>query len=397
MYPHTACPSLDRHTDRSFSRSLPPVSRRTVSTLFSSLCLIGAACAFPSTGAAQHYKQTNLISDVAGVAPTTDTNLVNPWGLSRSATSPWWVADNGNGLSTLNDGAGAKLALVVTIPSAAGGTVWGSPTGTVANSSADFALAAGQPARFLFVTEDGTVSGWNPTTDATHAVIKVNNSGKAVYKGMTLGQRAGANFIYAANFHAGTIDLFDKNFAPVTLPAGAFVDPRVPKGYAPFNVESLGGKIAVAYAKQDKAMIDHVDGPGRGFVTLFDTDGKLLLRLRSGHWMNAPWGLALAPADFGKFSNSILVGQFGSGHIVAFDPVTGKIRGWLRGEGRRPLSIDGLWALSFGNGAGAGPVNTLYFTAGIKDQTHGLLGTITPIATPPAAAHAEDENELDGD
>lgn len=373
---------------------LQPAPRQGLAKGVASLCIVGAALSLSTTVSAQHYKKTNLISDVPGLAANTDANLINPWGLSRSATSPWWVSDNNTGVSTLNDGTGAKIPLVVTIPPAPGWPAPGSPTGTVANSSADFEVAPGQPARFLFVTEDGTVSAWNPTTNLNNAIIKVNRAGKAVYKGMTLGQRAGANFIYAANFRAGTIDVFDKAFAPVSLARGAFADPWLPQGYAPFNVENLGGKIAVAYARQDRAKIDEIDGPGRGFVTIYDTDGKLLLRLRSGPWMNAPWGLVQTPADFGLFSNSILVGQFGSGQIVAFDPTTGAFKGWLRGESRRPLTISGLWALSFGNGAAAGPANTLYFTAGIEDQMHGLLGTLTPLPT--VAPQDEGDSEIDG-
>lgn len=324
-----------------------------------------------------HYVQTNLVSDVAGTAAATDAHLVNPWGLSRSATSPWWVSDNGTGLSTLYNGAGAVQSLVVTVPNVAGVKDPAAPTGTVFNGVAtDFLVAANQPAHFLFATEGGTIAGWN---SGANAVIMVNNSGKAVYKGLALAANNGANFLYAANFQAGTIDVFDHAFKPVALAADAFKDPKLPDGYAPFNVQSIGGAIYVAFAKTEAGSVDEVHGPGKGFVDVFSPAGVLQKRLRWGAWFNAPWGIALAPANFGRFSNLILVGQFGSGKIAAFDPKTGEFRGMVRGEHGRPLIIEGLWALSFGNGAGAGPVNTLFFTAGIDDEAHGLFGTITPV------------------
>jgi uncharacterized protein (TIGR03118 family) len=333
-------------------------------TVVMTLCL--------STNAfAQHYQQTNLVSDVPGLALHTDAHLVNPWGLARSATSPWWVADNGTGVSTLYNGAGGILSLVVTIPVPPGGTPPSKPTGTVFNGSSDF---LGD--RFIFVTEDGTISGWS---GGTSAVLRVNQSGSAIYKGVSIAQNSGANFLYAANFHAGTVDVFDANYMPVTLAPGAFSDPRIPAGFAPFNVQNIAGRLFVTFAKQDEDMEDEVDGPGLGFVDAFDAGGNLLMRLRTGRWMNAPWGVALAPSDFGKVSNLLLVGQFGSGQIATFDPLTGNFQGLLRGVHGQPLTIDGLWALSFGNGAAAGPTNTLFFTAGIDDEQHGLFGTITPI------------------
>lgn len=345
--------------------------------------LVGTA----TTASAQHrYQQTNLISDVAGAAAATDANLVNPWGLSRSATSPWWSANNGTGTSSLYNGLGVKQALVVTIPPAAGLTGPSTPTGTVFNGSSDFQVGlpgTNQPARFLFVTEEGTLAGWNPGANPTVAITKVDWSSQgAVYKGLALGQIGTANYLYAANFHSGKIDVFDATFTPVNLGAAAFWDPHVPKGYAPFNVQAIGDKIFVTYAKQDKEKIDEVVGPGRGFVTAFTTNGVLSMRLKWGPWFNAPWGVALAPADFGRFSNMILVGQFGSGKIVAFDAVTGKFRGIMRGENHRAVRIEGLWALSFGNGANAGPLNSLYFTAGTDDEAHGLFGTLTSLPDP---------------
>jgi uncharacterized protein (TIGR03118 family) len=343
------------------------------------LLAIVATLSLSRSVSAQHYQQTNLVSDIPGLAVTTDPNLVNPWGLSRSETSPWWVADNGTGVSTLYNGSGQIVPLVVTIPPPPGGTPPSTPTGTVANVSSDFNIAPERPALFLFVTEDGTISGWNPMVNPTNAVIVVNNSGSAIYKGMTIAQREGANLLYTANFFGGTVDVFDANFVPVNLGAGAFTDPSIPEGFAPFNVQNINETIYVTFAKQDAAKADEVDGPGLGFVDAFDTSGNLLLRFNSGHWMNAPWGVALAPSDFGKLSNRLLVGQFGSGQIATFDPDTGNFHGLLRGLHGQPLTIDGLWALAFGNGGAAGPTNTLFFTAGIDDEEHGLFGTITPV------------------
>ena len=348
----------------------PPLIQRF--TMVRTITLIvGITLGLSTSAIAQHYQQTNLVSDVPGLAATTDPNLVNPWGLARSSGSPWWVADNGTGLSTLYNGAGAIVPLVVTIPVPPGGTPPSAPTGIVFNGSADF-----QGARFIFVTEEGIVAGWSGGTSAD---LKVNNAGSAIYKGLAIAQNNGANYLYAANFFAGTIDVFDKDYLPVTLTAGAFSDPDIPQGFAPFNVQTIGDMIFVAFAKQDEEKEDEVAGPGLGYVDTFDASGNLLLRLRSGRWMNAPWGIALAPSDFGKFSNLLLVGQFGSGEIAAFDLKHGNFHGLVRTADGRPLAIEGLWALSFGNGANAGPTNTLFFTAGIDDEQHGLFGTITPI------------------
>jgi len=353
-------------TARSIARATPLVS------VVSLAAVLGLA---PSAWAQHFYQQTNLVSDVPGLAAVTHLPLVNPWGLTRSATSPWWVADNGAGVSTLYPGTGTPLGLVVTIPVGLGGTPPSTPTGTVFNgSTTDFLVDTGKPAHFLFVAEDGAISGWN---SGTSAVVKVDHTGSAVYKGVTLGQRSGANFLYAANFSSGMVEVYDGGFNWVNLGAHAFRDRFIPRGFAPFNVQNINGTIFVAFAKQDDQKHDEVAHPGFGFVDAFDTDGNLLMRLEHGFWFNAPWGLAVAPANFGKFSNLLLVGNFGSGKIAAFDPKHGRFRGMLRGDNRRPLSIDGLWALGFGNDAAAGPSTALFFTAGIDDEAHGLFGTIT--------------------
>jgi uncharacterized protein (TIGR03118 family) len=324
-----------------------------------------------------HYKQTNLVSDVEGLAANTDPNLVNPWGLTRSATSPWWVSDNGTGKSTLYNGAGLPRSLVVTVPPASGST----PTGTVSNGGPGFVVTQGLlsgPARFLFATEGGTISGWNPAVDPTNAVIAVDKAGSAIYKGMTLATVNNNTFLYVANFKSGQVEVYSSTWAETSAPGG-FADPLLPPGYAPFNVENIGGKIFVMFAKQGE-LPEEEEGRGLGYVDEFDGAGNLLLRLQHGPWLNAPWGVARSPAGFGQFSDNILVGNFGSGEIAAFDPATGEFRGRLLGP-RGTLVIPGLWAIAFGGGtANNGATTDLFFTAGIDDEEHGLFGILTAVA-----------------
>ena len=256
------------------------------------------------------YTQHNLVSDQAGVADHQDPNLVNAWGLDRSPTGPWWINTNGTGLSVVYNGSGAAFPaanpLVVTIPAPGGGT--SAPTGIVFNGSQDFQLATGKPAAFIFATEDGTISGWNPSVNATNALIMFDSKGGAVYKGIASGTLAdGSNVLFAANFHTGLVEMFDKTFAPVTLTTSAFHDPVIPAGYAPFNVQNVAGNIAVTYAKQDTDAHDEVDGPGMGFVDIFTPAGVLVRRLHHGPWMNAPWAVTVAPDDFGKLGKKFLV------------------------------------------------------------------------------------------
>ena len=352
-------------------------------------CLLLMLCAVIN---AQHYQQTNLVSDVPGLAQFPDPDLVNPWGLAASSASPWWVADNGTGLSTLYKGDGTKQGLVVTVATPPGDTDPATPTGIVFNGSSDFTLTddTTSAARFIFVTEDGTISGWR---SGTQSILKVNNSGLAIYKGVTIAQGGGANLLYVANFFTGSVDVFDTNYAPVTLAAGAFTDPTLPEGFAPFNVQNINGNVYVAFAKQDEEKEDEVAGRKLGYVDVFDGNGNLLQRIEHGPWMNAPWGLAMAPADFGKSSNTLLVGMFGSGQIATFDPVTGDFEGLLRDRHGKPIQIDGLWALQFGNGGSAGPTNTLFFTAGIDDEAHGLFGTVTPIPKNGAGDDDDDDDQ----
>lgn len=333
---------------------------------------------------ADQYNQTNLVSDVPGLAQITDPNLVNSWGIAHPPAGPWWVADNGMGVSTLYNGTGVPFPpgnpLIVTIPPPQGGSSPSTPTGIVFNSGSDFEVAPGKPAAFIFVTEDGTISAWNRTVDPNNATLKVDNSPGAVYKGATIAKKGNMNVLYVANFSGGTVDVFDTNFNKVTLTAGAFTDKRIPSGFAPFNVQNIEGKIFVSFAQQDAEKHDNTNGPGLGFVDIFDPDGNLLMRLKHGNWMDAPWGITLAPSDFGKFSEHLLIGNFGSGQIAAFDPESGNFNGFLNGLDGKPISIEGLWGLGFGNGANAGPVNSLFFAAGINDEQHGLFGTIKPVS-----------------
>lgn len=319
------------------------------------------------------------------VAPNQDSDLVNAWGLSRSSGSPWWVSDNGTGLSTLYDGTGIKQGLVVTIPTG-DPTVspTGTPTGTIFNgSSIDFLLAPGKPALFLFVTEDGTISGWNPGVNLTAAVIEVNEKGKSVFKGMAVAQvmngATSTTYLYVADFRKGRVQVYDTSFHHVPMSEERFNDDHIPEGYAPFNIYNIGGNLYVAFAEQDAAKHDEVDGLGRGYVDVFSPSGRLLQRLEHGPWFNGPWGLTLASSDFGLFSHDVLVGQFGSGEILAFDPVTGRFKGKLLDTSNQPITIDGLWALSFGNGGTAGAANSLYFTAGPNHESDGLFGKITAV------------------
>jgi uncharacterized protein (TIGR03118 family) len=337
----------------------------------------------PAQATSITFKQVNLVSDIPGLALSTDSDLVNPWGISHSATSPFWVSDNGKGVSTLYNGAGAKQALVVTIPPPAGsppGTT-AKPTGQVFNGTADFAVTNGTtsaPSRFIFATEDGTISGWNPTVDPTHAILAADNSAsEAIYKGLAIGANASGNFLYAANFHGGTIDVFDMNFQQVQL-AGSFSDPNIHRGFAPFNIQNLGGKLYVTYAKQDADGEDDVSGPGNGYVDIFDTNGNLLQRLASRGRLNSPWGLAFAPPSFGAFAGDLLVGNFGDGRINVVDPVSGEFLDQLRDANNRPITIDGLWGLLVGNGGNGGDVDKVYFTAGLNDEANGLFGSLAP-------------------
>jgi uncharacterized protein (TIGR03118 family) len=346
-------------------RAIHPRSRLGILLAVTSalvLALAGPAAAHGGGKGANVYKKRNLVSDIDGVARITDPNLVNPWGLSFGPATPAWVADNGKDVSTLYSG-GVNKSIPVIRPLVVG--VAGGPTGTVFNGTSGFKLN-GAPALFLFDTEGGQVLAWNSGTTAQ----VVATTPDAIYKGLAIA----GNLLYAANFHAGKIDVFNDAFAPTTVPGG-FTDPNLPKGFAPFNVQEIAGRIVVAYAKQDANAEDEEAGPGLGFVDVFDTSGHLIRRLISNGALNAPWGLALAPRHFGPFSGDLLVGNFGDGAINAYDPRTGAFEGTPMNKDGNPIKINGLWALRFGNGV-IGTPQTLLFTAGIGDEDHGLFGEI---------------------
>jgi len=383
------------------------------------------ACALimSATGFAQHYTQTNLVSNTSGVAPVTDPQLINPWGLSRASGSPWWISDQATGFSTLYNGPGVKQGLIVTIPPADPtnkSTPIGSPTGTIANGSqTDFLLAPGKPAAFLFSTIDGTIAGWNPNVavaqgaapPSTLAVTVVKTTDGSSFTGLTSAFVNGKRFLYTANFTKGRVDVYDSTFQAVTtskkhsgenfnnedeqgsFSEHSFVDERLPEHYVPFNVQAIGNDIVVTYALHEGSSPFETDGPGLGFVDVYTSNGQLLRRLQHGDWLNAPWGVALAPLDFGRFSHDLLIGQFAgggdtqsSGFIAAYDLATGNFDGLLEDASGKPLAINGIWSLSAGNVSPsnndpvAAPAAEIYFTAGPNHGSGGLFGYLTAVS-----------------
>ncbi len=310
------------------------------------------------------YIQHNLVSDISGLADYLDPNLVNPWGISSPPSGTFWIANNGTGTSTLYNSSGIPQALVVSLPSP-------NPTGQVFNANSSF---FGD--RFIFAAENGTISGWRSALTSSAALRVDNSASGAVYKGLTID----SNELFAANFSDGKIDVFSANYLPVVL--GGFLDPSLPVGYAPFNIQNIGGKLFVAYAMQDSTGKNELAGAGKGYVDVYDTNGNLLQSLITGGALNSPWSFALAPSDFGDFSNDLLVGNFGDGRINAFDPTTGVFRGVLANGFGNPLVIDGLKGITFGNGGTGGAKNELYFTAGINNGTDGLFGSLSVVSVP---------------
>jgi len=383
-----------------------------------STAIVLATLVIPTAALAQHYNQTNLVADQSTTATAAqyDPNLQNPWGLTRSPSSPWWVGDNNSGLSTLYNGAGAVQGLVVHIPGPKGTTLsnfTATPTGVVYNGTSSFGGS-----RFIFVTEDGTISAW---TSGTVAALEVDNSqipnaaNGAVYKGATIASHNGNLYLYVTNFRSGRVEIYDTNFKPVKFTqrdnefglsffgpflnddfSQPFEDFEIPRGFAPFNIQLIGGSLFVTYARQDSARHDDVAGAGLGFVDVYSTGGRLEMRLQHGPWFNSPWGAVWAPRDFGTFSNQVLIGNFGSGQIAAFDGFDGHFVGMMEDANSNPVTIDGLWSLVFGNSANgcpatppansglpkcgsAGPYNSLFFTAGPNAEKNGIFGTLTPV------------------
>src|SRR6476620_2497073 len=368
--------------------------------LFAALAALSAAIALSGTArpaaagggiATRSYVQTNLVSDIPGLAAHTDPNLKNPWGTAVGPGTPIWVSDNHAGVATLYDSAGNPQPLQVAIPAppSAGPGAVGAPDGQAFNTldpnSTDFVISKNEksgPAFFLFATEDGTIAGWNPNVDKANAVIAVDRSTAtdsagdvgANYKGLALVSTPQGKFIYATSFRFGRVDVFDSHFNLVN----SFTDPTIPAGFAPFGIHNIGGKLYVTFAKQGPGKEDDAARPGNGFVDVFSPNGDLLQRLVTGGRLDSPWAVTLAPPSFGTFGGDILVGNFGNGRINVYDPTSGAFQGELSRPVGGPVTIDGLWGLRFSPTTPGATPNTLFFTAGLNHEADGLLGTITP-------------------
>jgi uncharacterized protein (TIGR03118 family) len=329
------------------------------------------------------FTQTNLVSDGSVPALHIDKNLINPWGVSFPPGGPFWISDNGTGVTTVYDGAGNPITVAghtaITIATPPGQMTPAAPTGQVFNSFGGFDISQGgktASATFIFATEDGTISGWNPAVNSGSSVLAVDNSNGgtgAVYKGLDIAQTKDGAFLYAANFRNGSVDVFNSDFKQVN----SFTDPNLPPGYAPFDVKVLDGHLFVTFALQDAAKHDDVAGPGNGFVDEFDLQGHQMQRVASGGPLNSPWGLAIAPAGFGDFAGDLLVGNFGDGTINAFNPKNDHFLGKLDGSDGKPIVIPDLWALTTGSGAPLDNPTAIYFTAGLQNESQGLFGSLT--------------------
>jgi uncharacterized protein (TIGR03118 family) len=368
---------------------------------------IGCALSIaPMFASAQNYTQTNLVSDIAGMAVNTDPNLKNPWGLARGASTPFWPNNEGSGNAVLYTGNGGVVQLVVTIPNAANVSGPSEPTGIIFNGTTDFTLGADQsPALFIFATKEGTIAGWNTgLSPLTQAVTVVDESKeKAVFLGLTWVDVENEHFLLAANFSARRIEAFNASFNRVKLDSFQFFDPLIPQDFAPYNVQAVGNNVVVTYARQNASKTAADDSnctDGCGFVDVFTKRGILVQRLQGGKELQSPWGVALAPQDFGTFSHDLLIGNRASGTISAFNAVDGRLLGNLEDANSNTLVISGLWALEFDNRApnefgttttalpvvggsttltSTGPA--LFFTAGINNYADGLFGALTPVAT----------------
>jgi uncharacterized protein (TIGR03118 family) len=358
---------------------------RLIAAGLAAVVIAAGALVAAGSAAGKHddgYTVHNLVSDQPGVADHLDPNLVNAWGIAASSSSPWWVADNETDKSTLYNGDGVPqfppTPLVVNVA--------GGPTGIVFNGNSSAFMIHDElghfgPARFLFATEDGTIRGWSPAVPppplSTQTFVGPNDADQsgagAIFKGLAIA----ADHLYAADFHNAKVDVFDSSFH---LVPGGFVDPKLPKGYAPFGIQAIGGNIFVTYAKQDADAEDEVAGGGLGIVDEYSAAGALIMRVAQHGHLNAPWGIAKAPDNFGEASGDLLVGNFGDGRINAYAPKDHgrkfEFEGQLRGTDGMPISIDGLWGIGFGNGSGSGDTDDLYFAAGPDDETHGLFGEV---------------------
>jgi uncharacterized protein (TIGR03118 family) len=360
----------------------------------------------PSTAPA--FAVTNLVSDIPGLAAHTDAAVVNPWAFTEAANGSFLLSDNGTGTAAAVAADGTPIGAPITIPPpthSPAHTV-AAPTGQVANATSDFVISEGgrsAPATVLFSNEDGTLSGFSTAVDPSKAILAADLSrSNAVFKGLAQGSAAGANYLYATDFHNGTVEVFDKRFSLHTFFAGQFIDPHAPAGFAPFGVKNIGGTLFVTYAKQDAALHDDVAGPGNGFIDEFDTSGHFIKRFASGSTvggtltaLNSPWGMAVAPAGFGNLGGNLLVGNFGDSHISAFDLNTGHFLGQLQGTNGQPLVLNGggsspkgLWGIGFGNGQGGASTQTLFFASGINDEADGLFGAVNVAKPSHTAAQA---------
>jgi uncharacterized protein (TIGR03118 family) len=355
--------------------------------------LAAATLVLACGAAAQPYRVTNLVSNGSVPAAHIDPALVNAWGIAFNPMGFVWVANEGTGVSTLYDGNGVPQSLVVNIPSVPESSEPGSPTGIAFSGGKDFVVSNGTasgPARFIFATTQGTISAWAPNVDLNHAIIVIDDSKEdAIYLGLTLAAVGAGHRLYAADFHNARVEMYDGSFDPIKKP-GAFIDPGLPKGFAPFGIQAIGDRIYVTYAMQDAKAEEEVTGPGLGYVNVFDVDGAFVARVASRGSLNAPWGVALAPAHFGAHSNQLLIGNFGDGKINAFSRAHDSLEdhrlrrrpefqfaGPLR-SGGQAIRIDGLWGIAFGNGLNNQPANTLFFGSGPDDEEGGLYGRIDP-------------------
>jgi uncharacterized protein (TIGR03118 family) len=360
-------------------RRSPRPAEWRIRTLLTAVVVAGPLLVAPTAAAQSHrpagtaFTTVNLVSDVAGQAAQTDPQVVNAWGITLGPTTPLWVNNQVSGVSIIFAGGadGVTKQRAVSVPN-------GLLTGIAFNDSSDFPVTGSggtQPARFLFDNLAGQIAAWNPAATPGDAVVKASTQG-AVYTGLALWRTPLGNFLLAADFAGGKIDVFDSQFRPVTLPAGFFSDPAIPAGFTPYNVFTIGADVYVAYA-QPGPEGPAVRGPGLGFLNRFTDFGQRLQRLQRRGVLNAPWGLAVAPASFGHFAGDLLVGNLGDGRITALDPRSGRVRGQLRGTDGRPLSIDGLWGILPGTQT-TGGTDSLWFSAGPDNETHGLVGLIRP-------------------
>ena len=319
------------------------------------------------------FFQQDLVADDAGAAARADPRLVNPWGLAVGARGIY-VANARSGYATAYDGNGNNVGASVRVPGPNGGK--GSPTGVVVNDDATkfFLPGTATPANVIFVTEEGTIDAWNTANrNRTVVVVSDRSADGYSYKGATIARFKRSPYLYVANFTAQRVDVYNASFARVNLP-GRFVDPNLPRGYAPFNVQQIDNELFVMYAKRSGR--EEVPGRAVGLVNVFGSDGKLIRRFASGKTLNAPWGIAVAPADWGDFAGDILVGNFGDGRITAFDRATGASQGLLEDFTGQPIQLAGLWGLAFGNGKAGNLKSGLYFAAGVDHETGGLYGRV---------------------